>query len=102
MAVGPNGPVSIVGLTQVSSNPYESGPQLVGARLTEMSAAGDFSPPALSNSLPNDDLSYFGDDAEIGRAHVCTTVTNAHLVCRLLPKKKNNTNLSPRHQTAQA
>ena len=35
-------PVSIVGLTQVSSNPYVSGPQLVGARLTEMSAAGDF------------------------------------------------------------
>src|SRR3546814_2672313 len=27
---------------------------------------------------------------EIGRAHVCTTVTNAHLVCRLLLEKKNN------------
>src|SRR3546814_2659072 len=29
---------------------------------------------------------------EIGRAHVCTTVTNAHLVCRLLllNKKHNN------------
>src|SRR3546814_2724947 len=26
--------------------------------------------------------------AEIGRAHVCTTVTNAHLVCRLLLEKK--------------
>src|SRR3546814_9461514 len=25
---------------------------------------------------------------EIGRAHVCTTVTNAHLVCRLLLEKK--------------
>src|SRR3546814_5183602 len=25
---------------------------------------------------------------EIGRAHVCTPVTNAHLVCRLLPEKK--------------
>src|SRR3546814_4015528 len=24
---------------------------------------------------------------EIGRAHVCTPVTNAHLVCRLLPDK---------------
>src|SRR3546814_1471352 len=23
------------------------------------------------------------DDAQIGRAHVCTPVTNAHLVCRL-------------------
>src|SRR3546814_8709016 len=30
---------------------------------------------------------------EIGRAHVCTPVTNAHLVCRLLldKKKPNNT-----------
>src|SRR3546814_955622 len=26
---------------------------------------------------------------EIGRAHVCTPVTNAHLVCRLLLDKKN-------------
>src|SRR3546814_4385696 len=26
---------------------------------------------------------------EIGRAHVLTPVTNAHLVCRLLPEKKN-------------
>src|SRR3546814_4848249 len=28
---------------------------------------------------------------QIGRAHVCTPVTNAHLVCRLLPGKKNKT-----------
>src|SRR3546814_7118887 len=27
---------------------------------------------------------------EIGRAHVCTPVTNAHLVCRLLLTKKNH------------
>src|SRR3546814_10379606 len=29
---------------------------------------------------------------EIGRAHVCTPVTNAHLVCRLLLEKKKNYN----------
>src|SRR3546814_7127336 len=29
-------------------------------------------------------------DKEIGRAHVCTPVTNAHLVCRLLLEKKKN------------
>src|SRR3546814_3557790 len=29
------------------------------------------------------------EKAEIGRAHVCTPVTNAHLVCRLLLAKKN-------------
>src|SRR3546814_28262 len=28
--------------------------------------------------------------SEIGRAHVCTPVTNAHLVCRLLLEKKKN------------
>src|SRR3546814_6808656 len=28
--------------------------------------------------------------AEIGRAHVCTPVTNAHLVCRRLFEKKKN------------
>src|SRR3546814_9502779 len=27
--------------------------------------------------------------AEIGRAHVCTPVTNEHLVCRILLEKKN-------------
>src|SRR3546814_9733813 len=30
-------------------------------------------------------------DAQIGRAHVCTPVTNAQLVCRLLIEKKNTT-----------
>src|SRR3546814_3353973 len=37
---------------------------------------------------------------QIGRAHVCTPVTNAHLVCRLLLEKKNNTvynHVSPSH-----
>src|SRR3546814_8134812 len=29
--------------------------------------------------------------AEIGRAHVCTPVTNAHLVCRLLLEQKKKT-----------
>src|SRR3546814_4707996 len=29
-----------------------------------------------------------GDGTEIGRAHVCTPVTNAHPVCRLLLEKK--------------
>src|SRR3546814_19181108 len=28
--------------------------------------------------------------AQIGRAHVCTPVTTAHLVCRLLLEKKNH------------
>src|SRR3546814_2396527 len=30
---------------------------------------------------------------EIGRAHVCTPVTNAHLVCRLMLAKKKKTSI---------
>src|SRR3546814_1030004 len=30
---------------------------------------------------------------QIGRAHVCTPVTNAHLVCRLMLEKKKHTTL---------
>src|SRR3546814_8216805 len=33
--------------------------------------------------------------AEIGRAHVCTPVTNAHPVCRLLFEKKRSTRRQP-------
>src|SRR3546814_9546142 len=37
------------------------------------------------------DLKAQGDASlEIGRAHVCTPVTNAHLVCRLLLAKKKH------------
>src|SRR3546814_10435554 len=32
---------------------------------------------------------------EIGRAHVCTPVTNAHIVCRLLLAKKTSPNNKP-------
>src|SRR3546814_10212183 len=31
-------------------------------------------------------------DDQIGRAHVCTPVTNAHLVCRLLLETKHSSN----------
>src|SRR3546814_3547205 len=34
---------------------------------------------------------------EIGRAHVCTPVTNAHLVCRLLLEKKKYTLQKKQH-----
>src|SRR3546814_958217 len=43
--------------------------------------------------------------AQLGRAHVCTPVTNAHLVCRLLLEKKkkqpniNRTTTSPHKHT---
>jgi hypothetical protein len=64
MAVGPAGPVSIVGLKAPSSHPYVAGPSLVGAKLTKFSPVGDFPVPALDNSFPNDARSAFGDDAQ--------------------------------------
>src|SRR3546814_10549759 len=36
---------------------------------------------------------------KIGRAHVCTPVTNAHLVCRLLLEKKNIMKIDTRNIT---
>src|SRR3546814_1266683 len=35
-----------------------------------------------------DTIDLVGNSLQIGRAHVCTPVTNAHLVCRLLLEKK--------------
>jgi len=64
MAVGPNGPVSIVGLKGSSSNPYVAGPSLVGAKLSCFSPVGDFPPPALANAFPNDALSLYAKDAQ--------------------------------------
>jgi hypothetical protein len=64
MAVGPDGPVSLVGLTKASTNPYLVGPSLVGAKLSRFSPVGDFPPPALAGSFPNDGYSHFGAEAE--------------------------------------
>src|SRR3546814_7554685 len=37
-------------------------------------------------------------DLEIGRAHVCTPVTNAHLVCRLLLEKTNKIDYNTKYK----
>src|SRR3546814_8448202 len=50
---------------------------------------------------PDDVQAHVKLASEIGRAHVCTPVTNAQLVCRLLLEKKKNTSKKhTRHQTA--
>ncbi|MCC2596705.1 hypothetical protein LKR43_10170 [Pusillimonas sp. MFBS29] len=64
MAVGPDGPVSVTGLSAPSSNPYVAGPALVGAKLSHFSPAGDFPPPALNSAFPNDAYSLYGADGQ--------------------------------------
>src|SRR3546814_5304859 len=59
----------------VRSDSHFSGWQLMWSRCL----AGAWSAPA-----PAPVAATAGIEAEIGRAHVCTPVTNAHLVCRPL------------------
>lgn len=63
MAVGPAGPVSLVGLEAPSGNPFVVGPSLVGARLSHFSAIGDFAPPSLNNASANDGETLYGEAA---------------------------------------
>src|SRR3546814_4922394 len=44
------------------------------------------------NKTPQREIAGAVNLSEIGRAHVCTPVTNAHLVCSLLLEKKKNYN----------
>lgn len=75
--VGPAGTVSAVGLTHSSSNPYlpNSGPSLVGAKLSIMSTAGEGvgSNNAFSSGYPNDGVSYYGSNNAQYRLRIYTT-----------------------------
>src|SRR3546814_5431964 len=44
---------------------------------------------AMASTLLHEMGRWHPDAIELGRAHVCTPLTNAHLVCRLLLAKKN-------------
>lgn len=65
MLLGPEGLVSAVGLFKDSdSSPYESGPYLVGAKLSHFSVEGEGGPAFLSQNLPNDGFALYGESAE--------------------------------------
>src|SRR3546814_2561936 len=51
---------------------------------------------AVDQPAARTDLDPLADGGVIGRAHVCTPVTNAHLVCRLLLVNKHTTH-TPTH-----
>lgn len=72
--VGPNGPVSAVGLSKSCGNPYVTGggPTLIGAKLSVMSELGQDAPILFSANLPNGGTSYYGTDAQY-RLRIYTT-----------------------------
>jgi hypothetical protein len=55
MLYGPDGPVSAVGLTIASANPYQlnGGPKLIGAKLSAYPRGGQCAPAAFNNNFPN-------------------------------------------------
>ena len=60
--VGKNGPVSIVGQSIDSSNPYvkNGGPSLLAAKLSVMSAVGQDAPDPFNVFIPNDGIAMYG------------------------------------------
>jgi hypothetical protein len=64
--VGPNGPVSAVGLTKSSGNPYRlgGGPALIGAKLSIMNDVGQDAPKAFANDIPNGGTALYGGEAQ--------------------------------------
>lgn len=64
MLVGPKGPVSAVGLSKESSNPYVAGPSLVAAKLTRFSAEGEGGPRLVGGPFPNDGVALYGSAAK--------------------------------------
>jgi len=63
LLVGPEGPVSAVGLAKDSSNPYVAGPSLVAAKLTRGTSEGEGGPRVLGGPFPNDGAALYGDAA---------------------------------------
>lgn len=74
MLVGPNGPVSAVGLSKSCGNPYQSGggPTLIGAKLSVMNDIGQSAPALFSQNVPNGGTALYGADAQY-RLRIYTT-----------------------------
>lgn len=64
MLVGPDGPVSAVGLGKHSGHAYVVGPGLVAAKLTHFSTAGEGGPKLLGGPFPNDGVALYGEAAK--------------------------------------
>src|SRR3546814_1757396 len=76
---------------------FRSGVADVGHDLTGLRASSAPRESEAGTGLAMSGLAA-GRESEIGRAHACTPVTNAHLVCRLLLEKKNTDNHPDQHR----
>jgi len=88
MLYGPNGPVSAVGLTIASANPYipDGGPKLIGGKLSTMSVEGQCAPELFNGNFPNSGVSYYGSQAAQYRLRIYTTAgTSPDGVAAILP-----------------
>lgn len=72
--VGPGGRlVSAVGMSKdATSNPYVTGPSLVGAKLNRLTDAGEGAPALFAGQLPNDGIALYGSQGQY-RLRVLTT-----------------------------
>ena len=73
--ITPDGLVDGTGLSQTSNNPYNpyNGPTLVGAKLSRLSLAGDYAPPAFPNSVANHGVEYYGTSEKLYRLRLFTS-----------------------------
>src|SRR3546814_4297317 len=78
-------PVQAVGMIGIEQQ------QLAGRERAATLPSGQRTAVSVTDQGDGNRPSINADIREIGRAHVCTPVTNAHLVCRLLLEKKKNT-----------
>jgi hypothetical protein len=87
MLMGPGGPVSAVGLTKSSTNPYapNGGPTLNAAKLSVMSTEGEGAPAAFSEGYPNDCVSSYGSEVGFRLRTFSTGGTSPDGVAAILP-----------------
>ena len=87
MLVGPNGPVSAVGLTKASSNPYVpgGGPTMNAAKLSVMSTAGEGAPAPFDAGYPNDCVALYGSAIQYRLRTFSTGGTSPDGVAAILP-----------------
>ncbi|RUR08611.1 hypothetical protein [Legionella septentrionalis] len=85
--VGPNGPVSAVGLTKSCGNPYQvgGGPKLIGAKLSVMNDIGQNAPAAFRANLPNGGTALYGIDAQYRLRIYTTAGISPNGVAAILP-----------------